>query len=73
LSRGAGEVRLRVRLRVRWSFRAISVQSPVHHPSKRFFFEGGVGEVRLRVRTGLVMANGIYKPTYNWRATDMQQ
>ena len=33
-----GEVRLRVRLRVRWSLRAISVQSPVHHPSKPFFF-----------------------------------
>ena len=35
---GVGKVRLRVRLRVRWSFRAMSVQSPVHHPSKPFFF-----------------------------------
>ena len=36
---GVGEVRLRVRLRVRWALRAICVQRPE-----------GVGEVRLRVR-----------------------
>ena len=41
---GVGEVRLRVRLRVRWALQGISVQSPVHHPSNLFFsVEGGLG------------------------------
>ena len=43
LGGGVGEVRLRVRLRVWWAFRAMSVQSPVHHPGKPVFFEGGWG------------------------------
>ena len=38
---GVGEVRLRVRLRVRWALRGISVQSPVHHPSNLFFLSRG--------------------------------
>ena len=90
---GVGEVRLRVRLRDRWSLRAISARILVHHPIKLFFCRGGVGrfdfgfgfgfvghceqfsykgrciiaanrffgggegEVRLRVRTGLVMVD----------------
>ena len=41
---GVGEVRLRVRLRVRWSLRATSAQILVHHPIKLFFLvEGGWG------------------------------
>ena len=38
---GVGEVRLRVRLRVRWALQGISVQSPVHHPSNLFFLSRG--------------------------------
>ena len=39
--RGVGEVRLRVRLRVRRSLRAISAQILVHHPIQLFFFVDG--------------------------------
>ena len=38
---GVDEVRLRVRLRVRWSLRAISAQILVHHPIKLFFLSRG--------------------------------
>ena len=41
----------KVRLRVRWSLRAMCAQSPAHHPSTPFFvWRRRVGEVRLRVR-----------------------
>ena len=41
---GVGEVRLRVRVRVRWSLRAICAQILLHHPSKLFVLvEGGLG------------------------------
>ena len=42
----------KVRLRVRWSLRAMFAQSPAHHPSTPFFYvwRRRVGEVRLRAR-----------------------
>ena len=54
--RRVGEVRLRVRRRVRWSSRAMSVQSLVHHPSKPFSFcgLGGLGRFDFGFGFGFV-------------------